>query len=81
LLLLFRSDATKSRTEQSSRCDLLGHVIVLNKRHLKRLMNEYVRHYHNDRTRLGSDKMTPAGRKGAMGTPVYHGIWLFHAAV
>jgi hypothetical protein len=27
-------------------------VIVLNKRHLRRLMNEYVRYYHDDRTHL-----------------------------
>jgi hypothetical protein len=38
------------------RRDLLDHVIVLNKRHLKRLMNEYVRYYHDDRTHLGLDK-------------------------
>jgi transposase InsO family protein len=47
------------------RRDLLDHVIVLNERHLKRLMNEYVCYYHEDRTRLGLDKQTPAGRKTA----------------
>ena len=52
------------------RRDLLDHVIVLNKRHLKRLMNEYVHYYHEDRTHLGLDKETPAGRKVAKGTPV-----------
>ena len=36
------------------RRDLLDHVIVLNQPHLKRLMNEYVRYYHNDRTHLHS---------------------------
>jgi putative transposase len=49
---------------------LLDHVIVLNKRHLKRLMNEYVRYYHDDRTHLGLDMETPAGRKAAEATPV-----------
>jgi transposase InsO family protein len=44
------------------RRDLLDHVIVLNKRHLKRLMNEYVRYYHEDRTHLALAKETPAGR-------------------
>ena len=34
------------------RRDLLDHVIVVNKRHLKRLMSEYVRYYHEDRTHL-----------------------------
>ena len=47
----------------SCRRDLLDHVIVLNERHLKRLMNEYVRYYHDDRTHLAMAKETPAGRK------------------
>jgi hypothetical protein len=42
--------------------DLLDHVIVLNERHLKRLMNEYVRYHHEDRTHLTLEKETPAGR-------------------
>ena len=37
----------------SCRRDLLDHVIVLNERHLKRLMTEYARYYHDDRTHLG----------------------------
>jgi transposase InsO family protein len=50
------------------RRDLLDHVIVLNERHLKRLMNEYVRYYHEDRTRLGLEKQTPSGREAATGS-------------
>ena len=34
----------------SCRRDLLEHVIVLNERHLKRLMKDSVRYYHEDRT-------------------------------
>lgn len=49
----------------SCRRDLLDHVIVLNERHLKRLMNEYVRYYHDDRIHLGLGKQTPAGRNAA----------------
>ncbi|HZL50001.1 MAG TPA: integrase core domain-containing protein [Terracidiphilus sp.] len=45
------------------RQDLLDNVIVLNERHLKRLMNEYVRYYHEDRMHLALAKETPAGRK------------------
>jgi transposase InsO family protein len=48
------------------RRDLLDHVIVLNERHLKRLMTDYVRYYHEDRTHLGLAKETPAGRKAEM---------------
>ena len=46
----------------SCRRDLLDHVIVLNERHLKRLMTEYVRYYHQDRTHLGLAKDTPVSR-------------------
>jgi hypothetical protein len=46
----------------SCRRDLLDHVIVLNEQHLKRLMAEYVRYYHEDRTHLGLEKDTPSGR-------------------
>jgi putative transposase len=52
----------------SCRRDLLDHVIVLNERHLKRLMAEYVRYCHIDRTQLGMDKQTPADRKATMNT-------------
>ena len=45
------------------RRDLLDHVIILNQRHLKRLMNEYVLYYHEDRTHLALAKGTPAGRE------------------
>lgn len=44
------------------RRDLLDHVIVVNERHLKRLMSEYVCYYHDDRTHLGLAKETPARR-------------------
>jgi transposase InsO family protein len=47
------------------RRDLLDHVIALNQRHMKRLMNEYIRYYHNDRTHLGLNKETPASRPTA----------------
>jgi hypothetical protein len=35
----------------SCRRDLLNHVIVLNERHLKRLMSSYLLYYHEDRMR------------------------------
>jgi putative transposase len=52
------------------RRDLLDHVIVLNERHLKRLMSEYIAYYHDDRTHLGLDKETPGGRVTATKTDV-----------
>jgi len=45
------------------RQDLLDHVIVLNRRHMHRLMEEYVDYYHDDRTHLALNKGTPAGRE------------------
>jgi transposase InsO family protein len=46
----------------SCRRDLLDYVIVLNERHLKRLMGKYIGYYHEDRTHLGLAKDTPAKR-------------------
>ena len=50
------------RWVESCRRDLLDHVIAFNERHLKRLLSDYVRYYHEDRTHLGLRKETPAGR-------------------
>jgi len=61
----FRSpwqNGVAERWIESCRRDLLDHVIVLNERHLKRLLTEYVRYYHEDRTHLGLIKGTPLGR-------------------
>ena len=49
----------------SVRRELLDHVIVLNQRHLRRLLKEYVHYYHEDRTHLGLGKDTPGGRVAA----------------
>ena len=48
------------RWVQSCRRDLLDHVITLNESHLKRLLSDYVRYYHEDRTHLGLAKGTPS---------------------
>lgn len=45
--------------------DLLDHVIPLNERHLKRLLSEYLRYYHTDRTHLGLEKDTSSPRARA----------------
>ena len=46
----------------SCRRDLLDHIVALNERQLKRLLSEYVRYHHEDRTHLGLEKGTPDGR-------------------
>jgi transposase InsO family protein len=50
----------------SCRRDLLDHIIAIDERHLKRLVSEYIRHYHEDRTHLGLEKGTPNGRNRAI---------------
>jgi putative transposase len=50
------------RWVESCRRDLLDHVIAVNGSHLKRLLSEYVRYYHEDRTHLGLRKGTPEYR-------------------
>jgi hypothetical protein len=37
-------------------------LFALNERHLKRLLCEYVRYHHEDRTHLGLEKGTPDGK-------------------
>ena len=53
----------------SCRRHLLDHVMILNERHLKRLMSLYLLYYHEDRTHLGLGKDTPGGRPIAMMSP------------
>ena len=55
---------------ESCRRDLLDHVIVLDERHLKRLLSEYVSYYHEDRTHLGLSKETPLSRRAEV--PIGH---------
>lgn len=59
------------RWVENCRRDLLDHVIALNEQHLKRLLAEYVRYYHEDRTHLGLAKQTPSHR---MSSSVHGGV-------
>ncbi len=49
----------------SIRRDCLDHVIVLNEKHLKRILTSYFEYYNNDRTHCGLDKDTPVLRAQA----------------
>ena len=44
------------------RQELLDHVIVLNERHLRRLLESIIDYYNQDRTHLGFCKDSPYGR-------------------
>ena len=46
----------------SCRRDLLDHVLIFNKDHLRRLIKCYISYYHTDRTHDGLEKDTPATR-------------------
>jgi len=54
------------RWVESCRQDLLDHIIAVNERHLKRLLSEYVRYYHEDRMHLGLGKGMPGRRTRSM---------------
>jgi transposase InsO family protein len=47
----------------SVRRDCLDHVIVLNRAHLHRLLENYLAYYHASRTHLGLDKDAPQARR------------------
>ena len=53
---------------ESCRRDLLDRIIAMNERHLKRLLADYVRYYHDDRTHLGLGKGTPDHRARSVAT-------------
>ena len=46
----------------SIRRECLGHVIVMHKRHLRRLLRSYDRYYHQTRTHLSLAKDAPVPR-------------------
>jgi len=46
----------------SIRRECLDHMIVLNGKHLRRVLKEYFAYYHQSRTHLGLDKDTPDSR-------------------
>jgi putative transposase len=56
------------RWMESCRHDLLDHVIALDEEHPRRLLGEYVRYYHEDRTHLGLAKGTPVSRIPSIAT-------------
>jgi transposase InsO family protein len=55
-------NGTAERWVGSARRELLDHIIPLNEYHLRRLGRDYLTYYHQDRTHIGLNKCTPAGR-------------------
>jgi hypothetical protein len=56
----------------SIRRECLGHVIVLNERHLRRILRSYLAYYHGSRTHLSLGKDAPDHR--AVQTPAEGGV-------
>jgi hypothetical protein len=46
----------------SIRRECLDHVVVLNEKHLRRLLKSYLKYYHGSRTHLGLGKDAPEPR-------------------
>jgi len=55
-------NAYAERVIGSVRRECLDHVIVLNERHLRRILNRYLDYYHSSRTHLSLSKDTPGTR-------------------
>ena len=62
-------NAYVERVIGSLRRELLDHVIVLNERHLKRLLSSYLDYYHPWRTHRSLDQDAPDGRRVRLGKP------------
>ncbi len=54
-----RQNAYVERVIGSIRGECLDHVIVLDERHLKRILRDYFNYYHISRTHLSLDKNPP----------------------
>src|SRR5882762_2396508 len=50
------------RWVESCRRDLLDRIIAVNERYLRRLLSDYIRYYHEDRTHPGLGKRPPGDR-------------------
>ena len=55
-------NAYVERVIGSLRRELLDHIIILNERHLKRLLSSYLDYYHPWRTHRSLDRDAPDGR-------------------
>jgi len=57
-----QSNAYVERIIGSIRRDCLDHIVVLNERHLKRILTSYFTYYHHWRTHLSLEMDTPESR-------------------
>ena len=71
------------RWVESCRRDLLDRIIAMNEHHLKRLLSEYVRYYHEDRTHLslGNPTTHKSGGPGENSRACPHLLSVFPCSV
>lgn len=62
LIRMVYPDQYCERVIGSIRRDALDHVIVLNERHLRRVLHSYVEYYHTWRTHLSLERDAPESR-------------------
>ncbi|MCO6436669.1 MAG: integrase core domain-containing protein [Phycisphaerae bacterium] len=58
-----RQNAFAERVIGSIRRECLDHVIVLNERHLRRILHDYFQYYHEARTHLSLGRNAPISRE------------------
>ena len=66
VLTAYRSPCQNAHVERlngSIRRECTDHIIVLNERRLKKVLQEYFSYYNTDRTHLGIKKESPTGRQ------------------
>ena len=61
------ADPYVERVIGSFRRECLDHVIILNQRHLRRILRAYLAYYHRSRTHLALGKDAPDGRPASPG--------------
>jgi putative transposase len=59
-----RANAYAERWVRTVRTESLDHLLILSRRHLDRVLTEYVEHYNRARPHRGIDLATPEGREG-----------------
>ncbi|MDJ0889917.1 MAG: integrase core domain-containing protein [Gammaproteobacteria bacterium] len=64
-----QTNAYAERVIGSLRRELLDHVVILNRRHLKRLLSSYLDYYHPWRTHGSLDQDAPDGRRVRLADP------------
>ena len=70
-----RANAYAERWVRTVRTECLDHLLILSRRHLDRVLAEYLEHYNRARPHRGIDLATPEGREGPVltdGVPRIH---------